>query len=535
MEITVLRPGVVPEAADAVAVPMRDGVELATDVYRPDDEARPVVLVRLPYDKDGEYCFLPSIARHANARGYTVVVQDVRGKFRSGGATEFGIHEVEDGYDTIEWITAQAWCTGDVVMWGDSYYGMTQLAAAAGGHPSLKAIAPRLTGTLLSQEVPYPDGTRDVEATSRKVYFSSWYVDRNAYEWPVDWTARPLRATFEHFFAELGRRSPNFDAEFGGSAPGLTGHLDRLLAAPPVPTLFTVGLFDNCAIYSWHDLRALLGHEEWCRAVHLRVEALDHENIHLDDVPAVPPGPDPQFLARMLDPALDFFDAVLGGRRGEIAPVHYETCHSETRSATTWPPEDACEVSLHLRAGDGALRLDERAGASEHASWRHDPDDLVPSAGENPFARLADRRDLSHVAARTDVLTFEGPAAGEPVDHAGPAWVDLALSSTVQATNVHVRLLDVDPDGAQLLVTKGQVHLSEVHSDRPVRVDLQAVCYRLRPGHRWALQLMSSDFPEYVPEPGDGSHPWEATHFAPSEQTVHLGEPGVSRLVLHRR
>jgi hypothetical protein len=187
VEITVLRPQPVPDDAVEVRVPLRDGVELAADLYAAGEEPRPVVLVRLPYDKDGAYCFLPSIARYFVQHGYTAVIQDVRGKFRSGGATEFGVHEVDDGYDTVAWVAAQPWCDGRVLMWGDSYFGMTQLAAAASGHPALTAISPRVTGTRLGRDVTFADGSRDVEVTSRKGYFSSWYVDRDAYEWEIDW------------------------------------------------------------------------------------------------------------------------------------------------------------------------------------------------------------------------------------------------------------------------------------------------------------------------------------------------------------
>lgn len=533
MEFTVLRPQPVPDDAVEVRVPMRDGVELAADLYHAGPEPRTVVLVRLPYDKDGEYCFLPEIARYFARRGYTAVIQDVRGKFRSGGATEFGLHEVDDGFDTVGWIADQPWCDGRVVMWGDSYFGMTQLAAAASGHPALAAISPRLTGTRLGRDVTFPDGGRDVEVTSRKVYFASWYVDRNAYEWEVDWTARPLRGTFEDFFAALGRRSANFDAEFAGARERLQGPaLDRLLAAPPVPMLFTVGLFDNCATYSWHDLRRLLAHEAWRDLVHLRLVALDHENIHVDDDPPVPPGPTPDALGQMLEPTVAFFDAVLSGRRSQIPAVHYETCGGETRTASSWPPEGAREMSLFLGRSDGGHVLADSPGPAATASWRHDPEHPVPSDSINPFARLADRRDLSAIAARADVLTFLGPDVPAPTDHTGPVRVEVRLGSTVPTTNLHARLLDVAPDGTQLLVAKGQVHLPEVSPERPVTVDLHSISYRLPAGHRWALQLMSSDFPEYVLEPGDGSDPWEAKSFAPSEQTVHLGGPSAARLIL---
>ena len=81
--------------------------------------------------------------RYVTDRGYVLVVQDVRGKFRSEGETMPFMHEVDDGYDTLEWIVAQPWSDGVVGMWGDSYYGYTQWAAVASGHPALQAPSSR--------------------------------------------------------------------------------------------------------------------------------------------------------------------------------------------------------------------------------------------------------------------------------------------------------------------------------------------------------------------------------------------------------
>src|ERR1700753_2281549 len=91
----------------------------------------PALLLRLPYDKNGRYCWMPFIAGHFTERGYAFLPQDVRGKFRSGGEVNAFVHEIDGGYDTIQWITEQPWSNGDVGMWGDSYYGFTQWAAVA--------------------------------------------------------------------------------------------------------------------------------------------------------------------------------------------------------------------------------------------------------------------------------------------------------------------------------------------------------------------------------------------------------------------
>ena len=125
--------------------------EYGPAIFRLQDHLRRLVrsaatyLVRLPYDKNGRYCWMPQIARHFTDRSYAFLVQDVRGKFRSEGEVNAFVHEIDDGYDTLEWITAQPWSDGGVGMFGDSYYGFTQWAAAREQPPHLKALMPAIT------------------------------------------------------------------------------------------------------------------------------------------------------------------------------------------------------------------------------------------------------------------------------------------------------------------------------------------------------------------------------------------------------
>ncbi len=108
LTIESLEPAEVDARATQHMVPMRDGANLAIDVYLPDGAGPwPAVLVRLPYDKNGRYCWMPFLSRFFTERGYAFLPQDVRGKFRSEGEVDAFMHEVEDGYDTIEWITQQ--------------------------------------------------------------------------------------------------------------------------------------------------------------------------------------------------------------------------------------------------------------------------------------------------------------------------------------------------------------------------------------------------------------------------------------------
>ncbi|MFV2175228.1 CocE/NonD family hydrolase [Actinomadura sp. LOL_016] len=534
-------PAAVPADAEQVMIPMRDGTRLAADVYGADPPCpRPVVLVRLPYDKDGDYCFMPEIGRYFRDRGYGVVVQDVRGKYRSEGATEFGRHEVDDGYDTIQWLTEQSWCDGDVVMWGDSYYGYTAIAAAIGGHPALRAIAPRVTGSQLSTVLEHGDGTRDVEQTARKAYFATHYVDNDRYEWEIDWDGRPLRAAFEDFFARLGRRSANFDAEFGATpSPFVPPPLKALLEAPPVPALYTIGWFDNCAVWSWHDVRALSRDPGWSANLRLRLEAIDHENYRLgetrvapQDDHAVTPAALERMLPGYLDPAIEFFGAVLG-RTGTLAAlprVRYELCHGDPREADAWPPSGVPDLEFYLYDGPGGPRLTAEApGDARTLRWTHDPSDPVPSVGANPFAVLHDRADLGPIGDRPDVLRLTGDPVRADLDLVGAATLQLRLTAPAGA-HVHARLVDVTPGGAAFLVAKGQIRLDVPLTGADAVIDLQSVAYRLRAGHRLALDLTGTDFPEYVIEAPDGGDPWSAVPGAPATREITVGGARPSRL-----
>ena len=185
---------------------MRDGVHLATDVYLPGGPGPfPAVLVRLPYDKNGRYCWIPFLATHFVARGYAFVPQDVRGRFRSEGEPVAFVNEVPDGYDTIDWIARQPWSNGDVGMWGDSYYGFTQWAAVASGHPALKAIVPRVTFADLDG---WLEGVTPLYGAH---YLGEYWTDHVSHEWTPDWSRRPLAGVFDDAFAAIGRRSASFD------------------------------------------------------------------------------------------------------------------------------------------------------------------------------------------------------------------------------------------------------------------------------------------------------------------------------------
>ena len=135
---------------DDVAVPMRDGINLLADVYRPDAPGKfPVLIAASPYPRQIQNLGAPLGFIEAGAsdffvpRGYVHVIANLRGTSGSGGTFGFfDAQERRDMYDLVEWAAVQPWSDGNVGMLGISYFAITQLEAAVEQPPHLKAIFP---------------------------------------------------------------------------------------------------------------------------------------------------------------------------------------------------------------------------------------------------------------------------------------------------------------------------------------------------------------------------------------------------------
>src|SRR5579859_57664 len=129
-----------------VPATMRDGIVLRANVFRPAAPGTyPVALTRTPYGKDLFTVHTTLDAVRLARAGYIVVIQDTRGRGASGGEWATMRHEAADGYDTVEWAAGLPGTNGNVGMYGLSYLGFTQWAAAMLAPPHLKALVPVFT------------------------------------------------------------------------------------------------------------------------------------------------------------------------------------------------------------------------------------------------------------------------------------------------------------------------------------------------------------------------------------------------------
>jgi predicted acyl esterase len=542
IEIERVGPAPLDERARHHMVRMRDGVHLATDVYLAGDPGAPepaeTVLIRLPYDKVGTYTYIPLIAAYFVRHGYHVVAQDVRGKFRSEGETLLFVNEAADGHDTLDWLVEQPWSNGIVGMWGDSYYGYTQWAAASTNHPALRAMSPRVTGTRLGELPDDTDadeaGTRDVEMGVHRLYPCTFFHSNDVYYWEPDWSRRPLVAHVEEFFSTVGSRSISFDQWFPEQVRLRRFPFGHPFDAKPLPVLQTIGWWDNCAPWQWSDHWRLAEHQGWAHNEYLLIDSIDHENNHLlDDRGEKTPAQVEASLPAYLDPTIEFFDVFLRDRKSadSIPKVRWNLAHTEGfRTASQWPPAETERCELHLSA-DGALG--DAVETESRLDWIHDPDDLVPSPIDNAFAFLAAYPDERSSSDRDDVLAFDGRLVGIDTDLVGAVRLDATVRSDGQRMDVFVRLLDVDPTGAAHLVARGQLHVIDASAPRRVTIDLGQIGYRLSAGHHLRVQVSSSDYPEFVPQPGTGEHPWLAEQVVRNTQTIVVGGPDGAVLSLH--
>jgi len=499
------------EKADAVlvrdvAVPMRDGVVLRGDLWRPADGLVPTVVFRTPYDRRALNSDALRVS-HCLDRGFAAFVQDTRGRFGSEGTWQPLMWETEgpDGYDTVEWVARQPWSDGRVFLAGASFLGIAQWLTAMEQPPHLSAIAP---GFATSWELDQ----QETGGIPRLDHITTWFIfmlaDHLGRRAAAGDTAAAAR--LQALLPLAHDPTPALVAEPPGAVPELDVPDAPMQLGDLLHGLPTVPGYDyervqvpTLSIGAWYDVflgGTIRSHQEmaargpghrlvigpWTHA-----SALGHVqgqlNLGLGAQAAA---------ARLPEQHLEFFSAASPESGVSWFLLGADTWHH----SPTWPPPGIAEKVLHL--APEAL-LDEPV-ESAGTEWRHEPTTPVPTLGGRTLTlgRLAsgpiDQRPL---LLRDDVRGFFTAPRTAPLTLAGRVRLELHLESSATVTDVVAKLVVVRSDGTVIPVAQG----SRRGGPGTVEVGLAHTAVRLAVGERLGLLLASTDFPhlERHPEPAD--------------------------------
>jgi putative CocE/NonD family hydrolase len=524
-----------------VMVPMRDGIELATDVYRPAVDGRmPVLLMRLPYSKESQIWsgWFGDVQLYVQA-GYVVVIQDVRGRFASEGTFVPYEHEAADSVDTIAWAAAQSWSTGRVGMVGGSYLGAIQWLAAAEQPPALRAIAPAIIGgnpydqfyqggalqlgkalnwilsALIFSELPErirrgEATTQDLEAVVQAI------TDIDALYQHLPLNDLPLLQKLAPFhFKDL--EHPDYD-EYWQQKMHQDAH-ERIT----VPALNIGGWFDlflNKTIANYQSMKRRGGSNN-AQQQRLIIGPWSHLNTS-GNFPERDFGPLASAVAAGLARSqIRWFDRWLKERdTPQEKPVKlFVMGINQWREEEDWPLPDTQYRLYYLHSagrantanGNGTLSL-EQPGEEPEDVYLYDPRYPVPTVGGATLMpggqANAGPRDQRGVEKRDDVLCYTTAPLERPVEVTGPIQLHLSISSSARDTDFTAKLIDVYPDGRAELISDGILRARYRESfTHPVLMqpgeiyqlclDLQATSNVFLAGHCMRLEISSSNFPRF--------------------------------------
>jgi putative CocE/NonD family hydrolase len=541
---------------ETVSVPMRDGIKLATDVYRDENvNQAPVILLRTPYDRTKQKA---TGERWAKA-GYIFVTQDCRGTRESEGVMAPYNNEGQDGFDTIEWITRQSWCTGRVGMTGGSYVGAVQWQAAAEQPPGLVAIAPQATWSSFYRNL-YLGGA------VRLSLISGWLAGNTPKPEgvkPADMNEALLRLPLSDVDVAIGWSMPWLDAYLTHPEPnGFWTRLDLTDELPSLkmPALHVVGYYDFFSRESVGNFMIMQkqAHDPKTRQQQrLILGPWDHGTVGKSTVGEVDFGPDA--LVDLFTIQLDWFDRHLKQDPAAIAkpftPVRYFSMGDNVwHDAQTWPPEGFVATSFYLHSDkkantrNGSGKLNRQAPTAEEPvdMFRADPANPVPACPvteKRPMkAAVWGPVDQSPLEDRDDVLVYTSETFPEPLSFAGNIEAKLFVSADTPDADWAVKLVDVRPDGyAQNIATgilRGRYRDSllqpsplEANKVYEVTVDLGPCAATIAKGHRLRVDICGSLFPLYDRNPNTGEGPFGAKTLVSTESVYH-SPLKASRIVL---
>jgi predicted acyl esterase len=494
-----------------VMMPMRDGVRLATDIYRPKNAAGkvPIVFVKTPYNfnywdvRNGVPADM-NAALTAIKRGYAYVVQNERGHFFSEGNYDILGPPATDGYDAMEWLSKQSWSNGKVGATGCSSTAEYQPAVAAQGHPAFAAMNVQGFGAGVGRVGPYYEQGNWYRGGAVQMLFITWiYGQQNQVRpmFPKDTPQADLIAASRLF--DLAPQNPPVDwgkalehlpvqdilknvngprGIFADEMPVATG--GRMIQRTPNdPAWYKGGLWhDNMKLsipglwqMSWYDVSVGPNVEMFNHVQKTAPKAIaDQQWMIIAPVAhcAYTRATENTVVGErsMGDARLDyqeimygFFDKFLKGesntRVDKLPKVTYFTMGSNKwQTADRWPPAGAQPMTFYLNSGGKANTLNGDGTLTPAPpivdapdTFTYDPMNPVRSLGGNVCctgnAIQAGAFDQRKTEERPDVLVYTTEPFKDGLELTGSITPTLYVSSDAKDTDFTVKILDVYPDG----------------------------------------------------------------------------------------
>jgi uncharacterized protein len=466
-----------------VRIPMRDGVELSADVYRPNREGRfGAILEHIPYRKDD--------LRALQDRGQNIVLVqagfvcvrvDVRGTGSSGGVAvdEYTETEQLDGVEVVEWMARQPWCNGNVGSWGKSYGGFTCIQLAARRPPALRAIAPvYATDDRYTDDMHFDGGAvaafELINYPIRMIAMNALPPDEGSGEdadtrWRAridatpPWVVRWLTEQHDGDYWRNGSLRPDFD---------------RI----ECPVFIVSG---------WHDGYRTAG-LRMAQQLGAPWQLLAGPWTHVAPDRGVPQPTYPfmrelvEFFRTHLDPQGEPVQrprSVIFIEEHDSPTVEQKAVSGSWITSEAWPESVAQQV---LTLGQPQTAPATTAVGRATGNWCPPP----PDSG-----LFGDQRDDESQSA-----CFETDPLDAAVEVLGAPAVRFAIRHPGPRTIVSVKLNDVAPSGESQPVTRGVVNLA-CDGSAQVQLDLMATGWRFRPGHRIRVAVAANDWPCIWPLP----------------------------------
>ena len=486
-----------------VMMPMRDGIRLATDIYRPKTtEKVPIIFSRTPYNfnswGDGEKkTRTAEQAYEVVKRGYAYVVQNERGRYFSEGTWDILGVPLTDGYDAFSWMKDQPWSNGKIGTYGCSSTAEWQMAVAALDHPSHAAMVPQAFGAGVGRVGEIMEQGNWYRGGVPQLLFFAWLygVEHDKFKPRI-----PEGATQEDLirisrFYDLAPENPPLDMEktlehlpiqdILKNVDGKHEIFDKMVRRKPNdPEWFKGGLYhDNMEIgvpgfwfASWYDVSIT---PNLALFNHVRNNAKDPEirdNQYLVIAPtlhcAFTRAAENTVVGQrdIGDARLNYeeqinswWDYWLKDKKNDFKEktprVQYYTMGSNKwQAATQWPPADAKMTTYYLNSNGNANSLlgtgtlsPKKAAKDNPDSFNYDPMNPVRSLGGNVCctgnAVEGGAFDQQKMEERKDILVYTTEVLTEGVEISGFIETELYVSSTAKDTDFTIKLIDVYPDG----------------------------------------------------------------------------------------